>query len=52
MDIMLERILMLVGNKHGASKALADYLGTPSNLVTEWKKGREQVLHKIRATNR
>ena len=37
---MLERILELVGTKHGAKKELTDALGLPSNLVTEWKQGR------------
>lgn len=40
MDIMLQRILELVGSKHGAGKELCDALGVKSNTVTEWKKGR------------
>lgn len=40
MDIMLQRILELVGTKHGAGKELCDALGVKSNTVTEWKKGR------------
>lgn len=40
MDIMLQRILTLVGTKRGASKELCDALGVKPNSVTEWKKGR------------
>jgi transcriptional regulator with XRE-family HTH domain len=40
MDIMLERILELVGDRHGAGKELCDALGIKPNMVTEWRKGR------------
>lgn len=40
MDIMLQRILSLVGTKRGAGKELCDALGVKSNTVTEWKNGR------------
>lgn len=39
-DIMLERILELVGDQHGAAKAFSDALGLKANVLTEWKKGR------------
>ena len=42
MDIMLERILLSVGKKHGAKKELCDYLGLKANAVTEWEKGRNR----------
>ena len=38
-DIMLERILECLGNKHGAIKDLADDLGLTANAVSNWKKG-------------
>jgi len=39
MDIMLRRILELLGDKHGAAKKLADYLGVAGNTITNWKHG-------------
>ena len=39
-DIVLERILECMGNKHGATKKLANYLDIHPNAVTNWKKGR------------
>lgn len=46
MDIMLQRILDLVGTRHGSAKELADALGIRSNAVTEWKKGRNKSYPK------
>lgn len=40
MDIMLQRILELVGEKHGAGKELCDALQIKPNMVTEWRKER------------
>lgn len=40
MDIMLERILELVGSKHGAAQNLTDAIGLPRNSVTGWRSGR------------
>jgi transcriptional regulator with XRE-family HTH domain len=40
MDIMLERILKLIGNKRGAIKELATYLGISGNNISDWKSGR------------
>ena len=42
MDIMLERIVELIGPKHGSSKMLADYLGIHPNVITNWKNGRNK----------
>ena len=35
MDIMLKRILELIGDKHGSSKELADFIGVNS-LFGKW----------------
>ena len=40
MDIMLQRILELVGTKHGSSQELVQALGLSKNTVTDWKAGR------------
>lgn len=40
MDIMLERIKELIGDKHGATKELADAIGVSGNLISDWKAGR------------
>jgi transcriptional regulator with XRE-family HTH domain len=40
MDIMLERILKLIGDKRGAIKDLATYLGISGNNISDWKSGR------------
>jgi transcriptional regulator with XRE-family HTH domain len=40
MDIMLCRILELIGNEHGSTKRLATYLGISPNIITDWKAGR------------
>jgi transcriptional regulator with XRE-family HTH domain len=39
MDIMLQRILLLLGDRHGSVKELADFLGVSGNTVTNWKSG-------------
>ena len=46
MDIMLKRILELIGEVHGANKKLADFLGLAPNTVTEWKAGRAKSYTK------
>lgn len=46
MDIMLERILELVGNKHGSSQELVRAIGATKNAVTEWKSGRSKSYKK------
>lgn len=40
MDVMLTRILELLGRRHGATKELADHLGIKASVVTDWKSGR------------
>lgn len=42
MEEVLQRIIDLIGPKHGASKALADYLGIHPNVITNWKNGRNK----------
>lgn len=37
---MLERIISLIGNKHGSAIELCHALGVARNTVTEWKSGR------------
>ena len=39
MDIILERIIELIGKKHGATKDLAEALGISPNNITNWKNG-------------
>ena len=39
MDIILTRILECMGNKYGAGKELANYLGLSGNVITNWKNG-------------
>lgn len=46
MDIMLQRIIHLIGPKHGATKELADAIGVSPNLVTDWKGGRAKSYTK------
>jgi len=36
MDIMLSNIVYLIGNKRGAKKELADFLGISQNIFTSW----------------
>ena len=40
MDIMLQRILELVGSRHGSGQELVKALGLSRNAVTDWKSGR------------
>ncbi len=42
MDIMLEKILALIGNKHGEARTMVNSIGAPPNSVTEWKAGRSK----------
>lgn len=42
MDIMLARILELVGTKHGAAQEMVRAIGCPKNAVTDWKAGRSR----------
>lgn len=44
--IMLERILQLIGDRHGAAKELTEALGVRPNAVTEWKAGRNKSYPK------
>lgn len=46
MDIILSRILALVGKKHGAKKELCDAINIKPNTVTEWEKGRSKSYPK------
>lgn len=42
MDIMLNRVLQLIGTKHGAQKELSDYIGIKSSVITDWKSGKNK----------
>lgn len=42
MDKTLQRIVELIGEKWGASKELAEYLGIHPNVITNWKNGRNK----------
>ena len=42
MDIMLARIIELIGAKHGAAQELVRAIGCPKNAVTDWKAGRSR----------
>ena len=46
MDIMLQRILELLGSKHGAAQEMVRALELPKNIVTEWKAGRKSSYRK------
>ena len=46
MDIILSRLKELIGDKHGANKALADCLGITGNNITNWKAGRSDAYLK------
>lgn len=46
MDIMLERIMSLMGNRHGSAQELVQALGLSKNTVTEWKSGRSKSYTK------
>lgn len=49
MDIMLQRTLDLIGNRHGAGQELVQALGLSKNTVTEWKSGRSKSYTKYAA---
>lgn len=49
MDIMLQRIIELIGVKHGAVKALAVAIGVPANLISDWRAGRSKSYPKYAA---
>lgn len=49
MDKMLERILEIIPKKHGSKKELADAIGIPANLITDWKAGRAKSYPKYAA---
>lgn len=42
MDEMLNRVLELIGDKHGAGTDLARFLGIHPNVVTNWRNGRNK----------
>lgn len=46
MDIVLQRILILLGDKHGSVKELADYLDIAGNSITNWKNGHSKSYMK------
>lgn len=48
-DLMLDRILELIGTKRGAAKDLMDAIGLPSNTVSEWKTKRLKSYPKYAA---
>ena len=39
MDVMLQRILELIGDKHGATKQLAEAIEVSPNTISNWKSG-------------
>ena len=39
LDIMLKRIIELIGTRHGANKELADAIGIHPTRITDWKTG-------------
>lgn len=46
MNNMLNKILELMGNRHGAGKELANHLGIHPSVVTDWKAGRNKSYTK------
>lgn len=46
MDIILERVIELLGRKHGATKELADTLGVSGGAITNWKNGHSKSYTK------
>ncbi|NLH02069.1 MAG: hypothetical protein GX488_09280 [Clostridiales bacterium] len=42
MDIMLERVLSLIGDKRGAIKPLAEFLNISGNNISDWKSGKNK----------
>ena len=39
MDVMLQRILELIGDKHGATKQVAEAIEVSPNTISNWKSG-------------
>ena len=46
MDIILDRVIELLGMKHGATKELADALGVSGGAITNWKNGHSKSYTK------
>ena len=46
MDTLLKRTLELIGNRHGAKKELADFLGIKSSVITDWQGERNRSYTK------
>lgn len=46
MDIMLKRVLSLIGSKRGAKKELAEYIGISPNVITAWISGTNESYKK------
>jgi len=46
MDIMLQRIIELLGHKHGSVKELAGAIGVSGNLISDWKAERAKSYPK------
>jgi len=42
----LERIIELIGNKHGAGKELSSFLGIHPSVITDWKAERNKSYTK------
>lgn len=40
LEVKLERVLELIGTRHGAAQELADAIDLPKNSVTGWRSGR------------
>ncbi len=49
MDIILRRILKLLGEKHGAVKELADGINISANIISNWKNGTNKSYTKYLA---
>ena len=46
MDICVERIISLITETKCTNKALADFIGIPPSLISDWKKGTANSYHK------
>lgn len=46
MDIVMKRILELIGSTHGEKKKLAEAIGAAPNAVSEWQSGRSKSYRK------
>ena len=46
MDKCVERIVLLLSEKGFTNKALADYLGIPSSVISDWKSGKANSYNK------